>query len=551
MTASILDVGQAFFEGVALIASPCILPVLPLVLSASVDGGRKRPFGIIIGFVVMFSLFTFLTRKIVTALGIDPQLIRDASLVLLTVFGLILLSGKLSEHFSRMTQGAASLGNRAADIQKDGLFSGILIGMLIALVWTPCAGPILAAVLVQVIRQQSDFAGLVLIGAFSFGAGLPMLFIALLGRRAMKNMGFLVRHTEAIRKAMGVVILLAVAFIASGIDPQSLFANDDAPVRTASVNGLENGLPKPYRAPEFAGLTQWINSKPLTMAGLKGKVVLVDFWTYSCINCVRTLPYLTSWDKKYRGKGLVIVGISAPEFEFEKNADNVRAAMKKNGIEYPVALDNNLETWGVFDNHYWPAHYLIDRDGNVVYTHFGEGEYARTENNIRFLLGLKPGDVTVQKNAETAGAGQTPETYLGYGRMADYAGEPPVVPSLDDSYTLPKFLPADNWALGGRWKVEKDKIVSLAKGSRIQLNFTAGKVYLVLGTADGKPVHARLMLNGAPAGPNAGKDAPGGMVTVDRNTLYQLIDQKAQKNALLDITADRAGLEAYAFTFGQ
>ncbi|MEN6586308.1 MAG: cytochrome c biogenesis protein DipZ, partial [Sulfuricella sp.] len=522
-----IDIGLAFLEGLALIVSPCILPVLPLVLAASVEGGRRRPYGIIIGFVLAFSLFALISRKIVLALGIDLDIVKDASLVLLAVFGLVLLSTKLSDKFSALTQGAANFGNQLASTGGEGLLSGVLIGALIGLVWTPCAGPILAAVLVQVIRQQSDFAGNLIIVSFAIGAGVPMLIIALTGRKIMNRLGFVTRHTEAVRRGFGVLILLSVAYIASGVDVQSLLPTSTKAQQPAGALVLQHGLSKPYPAPEFAKNEVWLNSQPLTMQGLKGKVVLVDFWTYSCINCVRTLPYITDWDRKYRDQGLVIVGVHSPEFEFEKKIDNVKAAIGQHGIRYPVALDNDLATWDNFNNSYWPAHYLIDRDGKVVYTSFGEGEYGVTENNIRYLLGLKGKAEAVQEPVPAMVSGQTPETYLGYDRAENFAGKEHVALDAETAYRFPDALDKNQWALSGKWKVNDQKIVSQEKGAALRLNFKARKVFLVLGTADGKPVRVTVRLNGEAVGSNAGKDAPGGVATIERNTLYELIDQKA------------------------
>lgn len=546
---NILDIGLAFLEGVALIVSPCILPVLPLVLATSVDGGRKRPYGIIIGFVLAFSVFAIVARKVVALLGIDLDTIKDVSLVLLALFGLVLLSSWLSDRFSALTQGLADFGNRLAGTGGEGLGSGIVIGALIGLVWTPCAGPILAAVLVQVIRQGSDFAGDLVIVAFGLGAGVPMLAIALLGRRIMGKLGFFTHHAEAVRRAFGVLILASVAYIASGVDVQTLFAAPDkvAAIPAAQLK-LENGLDFPYAAPKFAGISAWLNSQPLTMQQLRGKVVLVDFWTYSCINCVRTLPYLTDWDRKYRDQGLVIVGVHSPEFEFEKNIDNVKAAIAHDGIHYPVALDNDLDTWTNFDNRYWPAHYLIDRNGRVVYTHFGEGEYDVTENNIRYLLGLKGNAAPLVVAESRYSPGQTPETYLGYVRAENNAGK--LVRNATHRYAFPSALPANGWALNGKWKVAGEKIVAAEQGAALRLNFKARKVFLVLGTASGRPLQADILLNGKPVAGDAGKDAPAGVVTVARNTLYELIDQHEMKNGVLEIHAQQPGLEAYAFTFG-
>ena len=545
-----LDIGLAFLEGLALIVSPCILPVLPLVLATSAGGGRRRPYGIILGFVLAFALFAIVARKLVALLGLDLDLVKDVSLVLLALLGLVLLSSRLSERFGALTQGAADFGNRLAGSGGEGLLGGIAIGALIGLVWTPCAGPILAAVLVQVIRQQSDLAGNLIILSFGIGAGVPMLVIALAGRRVMARLGFFARHAEAVRKGFGILIILSVAYIASGADIEALFMPRETAEAPRGELVLQDGLGQPYAAPEFAGIEAWQNSPPLTMKELQGKVVLIDFWTYSCINCVRTLPYLTDWDRKYRDMGLVIVGVHSPEFEFEKKPDNVRDAIAQHGIRYPVALDNRLSTWVNFDNRYWPAHYLIDRQGQVVYTHFGEGKYAVTENNIRYLLGLKEQGETIQVEGPTFALGQTPETYIGYGRADSFGGRERVVRDAPGVYRFPASLPDDAWALSGTWNVERERIVAGGQGAALRLDFKARKVFLVLGTASGKPVKLSLRLNGKAVEGNAGKDAPAGVVTVERNTLYELIDQQIPKSGLLEIETDAPGLEAYAFTFG-
>ena len=549
---SIIEPGLAFLEGLALIASPCILPVLPLVLSASIDGGKKRPFGIITGFVLAFSTFTLASREIVNALGVDPQIIQTGSIIFLSLFALILLSSKLSEKFSGLTQHAASLDGRfSGHDNAGGYFNGMIIGALIGLIWTPCAGPILAAVLVQVIRQQTDLQSLIIIVPFAIGAGIPMLLIALMGRKVMSKLNFFTMHSEAVRKCLAVIILLSVSYIVFGATAQSWFHNDAQLKETQGGSmGLQNGLQKPYPVPKFTDIQGWINSGPLEMAKLKGKVVLIDFWTYSCINCVRTLPYITAWDQKYRDKGLVIIGVSAPEFEFEKNVNNVKNAIKTHGIKYPVALDNNLSTWSNFNNQYWPAHYLIDQNGQVVYTHFGEGHYDITENNIRFLLGLSSIVDSKVENLTVSRNNQTPETYLGYARAERYQGHPKLTDDIENKYQFSDSITGDSWALQGGWMVAKDKIVATQNNATLRFNFNARKVFLVLGPSSSKSNKVSIRLNGQSVGLDAGQDVKQGILTVDQHTLYELIDQKTTKQGLLEIQAAEPGLEAYAFTFG-
>ncbi|MDX2027231.1 MAG: cytochrome c biogenesis protein DipZ [Alphaproteobacteria bacterium] len=546
---NIPEIGLAFLEGVALIVSPCILPVLPLVLSASIEGGRKRPYGIIVGFVGAFSIFVLGSRALITALHIDLDIIKYGSLALLLAFGLVLLSDKLSARFSQWTQGAAELGNRLGAQGHGGFLSGVSIGALIGLVWTPCAGPILAAVLVQVIRQQTDIQGILVTIAFAIGAGVPMLIMTLAGRKIMGRLRFFTTHAETVRKSFGVIIILSVLLLAFDSSAQSLFTSD-SPSSTLEATRLEDGLATPYAAPEFTGIESWLNSPPLTLQSLRGKAVLIDFWTYSCINCVRTLPYLTAWDKKYRDKGLVIIGVHAPEFEFEKKIDNIKTAIAKYGIAYPVAVDNNLSTWVAFKNRYWPAHYLIDKEGRVVYTHFGEGKYSITENNIRYVLGLKD-KAEAMPEISTISLGQTPETYLGYARAEHFAGKPDLQEDVVTAYKVPLFLPLNEWALAGKWKVEAQKSTAQEKGAALQLNFRSKKVFLVMGTQSGKPAKATLKLNGETPGASSGKDAPNGNIAISGHALYELIHQSETQNSLLEITAQDPGVEIYAFTFGK
>lgn len=563
-----LNIGLSFLEGLALIASPCILPVLPLILGASSDSGKARPFGIITGFVFAFTAFALFARSLVNALGIDLDIIKYGSLILLAVFALTMLSNRLSERFAALSSGLAALGNHLPANEKGGFTSGMLIGMLIGLVWTPCAGPILASVLVQIIREQSDITAFLLIASFAIGAGIPMLIISLMGRKILTQIRSVSRHSETVRKCFGVLILFAVAFIATGADIRMILASDKPmPFKTLSdmpmsddnaINrlpqGLVNALPSALPAPEFEGISTWLNSAPQTIAALKGKVVLIDFWTYSCINCIRTLPTLTRFDTTYRDKGLVIIGVHAPEFEFEKKVSNIEAAIARYNIKYPVAVDNTLDTWSAYKNRYWPAHYLINKEGQIVYTHFGEGGEAITEHNIRTLLGLsddKDSSTPPQKNLSVISANQTPETYLGAARAARFSSPEKGMVNTTQSFSFPASLSLHRWALSGKWQIESERSIAKHSGAALRLHFTAGKVFLVLGTADGKPIEASLTLNGKPLGAVSGADVHNGIVTVDSHRLYALIDQTDVSDGVVEITAKRAGLEVYAFTFGR
>jgi thiol-disulfide isomerase/thioredoxin len=320
----------------------------------------------------------------------------------------------------------------------------------------------------------------------------------------------------------------------------------------ASAQGLrsavEQALSLPYAAPELTGLDHWVNSAPLRLQDLKGKVVLIDFWTYSCINCLRTLPHLIDWQHKYHDKGFVVIGIHAPEFEFEKDPENVRHAIARFHIPYPVAQDNQLITWNAFNNRYWPAHYLIDQHGKVVYSHFGEGNYEHTENTIRHLLGITE-SMSATPDDDRFDRHQTPETYLGYRRANSYDGPVSPAPDHETSYRATRPLAPHTWTLDGAWTMNAEYLSS-GPHSALQLSFSARKVFLVLGTNDGKAHRVSVTLNGKPLADNAGSDSKNGFVTVDRHRLYELVDQHRFASGVLQIESDDAGVQAYAFTFG-
>jgi cytochrome c biogenesis protein CcdA len=549
----LLNLGLAFVEGLALIASPCILPILPIVLSMGIDSGKARPFGLILGFIFSFWAFTLFSRQLIGFFHVEPDVIRNISYAFLLLLGILMLSEKLSEKFSGFTQALANMGQSVTQglNRRGGFWSGILVGLLIGLIWSPCVGPIIAVVLVQSIRQETNFNSALLLASFSLGVGLPMLLITLGGKAVLSKLDFLKTKTSLIRKGLGGIII-ATVLLTAGNELFKLPSTSLAANKGSSASHLIHALPQAYPAPNFAGISDWINTKPLTMSALKGKVVLVDFWTYSCINCVRTLPYITAWDREYRDKGLVIVGVHSPEFDFEKNVSNVQAAVTQHGIHYPIALDNQLDTFTTFRNQYWPAHYLIDRNGNVVYTHFGEGEYDVTENNIRALLGVNGGNKSAVKTQDLPfSENQTPETYLGYARAESFNSLQAVQQDRDANYTFPANLPMNAWALNGRWKIGSEKITTSNTGASLRIHFRAKKVFLVLGTTHDKPVTLNILLNGKTVSPrSSGHDVKNAELTVSRHSLYELINQERVKSGVLEIQAKQAGLSGYAFTFG-
>lgn len=550
MSTDLLNIGLGFLEGFGLIISPCILPILPIILAGSLEGSKKRPIGIVVGFVLVFALFTFFSRKLVQYSGIDLTLVRRISYALLFLFGIMMLSEYLTEKFARLTQRLSNIGANisTANNPQGGFYSGIIFGGLVAFVWTPCAGPILAAVIVQTVIQTTSFNSFLIVLAFGIGAAIPMLIIALFGRGIMAKFSFFKKHAELCRKILGLIIIAAVAFMIYGESFTMTFAKSAS--TEIKSDKLIDGLSSPYPAPDIAGITAWINSPALTINQLKGKVVLIDFWTYSCINCIRTLPYLKDWYNKYHAQGLEIIGVHSPEFDFEKNLDNVKNAVANDGILYPVALDNNFVTWRNFKNEFWPAHYLIDKNGMVVYNHFGEGDYATTENNIRFLLGTNSTAAPSNFGEEKGSIFQTGETYLGYARMENYASPEDIAHNRVANYTFPGSLPQNQWALKGAWKVNAEQIISAAPDAALKIHFNARKVFIVMGNSTGFPITVKLTIDGEAVKSEQGKDVVNSAITVKNNRLYEAIVLPQSSSGILQLNASAPGLEIYTFTFG-
>jgi len=400
--------------------------------------------------------------------------------------------------------------------------------------------------------------------AYAAGAAVPLLAIAHGSRGVAARFR---QHAQAVRVAGGVLMAAAAVVIYQGwaenlqtkVPGYAQWVQDAIEGSSTAKNRLE-GLSgntkltlvpgrqqlasqlgkvplKDYgRAPDVHDISAWINSRPLSLTGLRGKVVLVDFWTYSCINCLRTLPYLKAWDARYRSKGLVILGVHTPEFAFEHDLGNVRAAVKRLGVGYPVALDNGYGTWKAYSNNYWPADYLVDQAGRLRDVHFGEGDYAKTERNIRLLLEAGQAGPLPQAGRDadrTPLEIRTPESYLGYLRIGNYTGSP-LRTDRPAAYRFPASLTQDSYAYAGTWKVEGERIVA-EDDARLRLNFTARTVHLVLAGRG----FVTVKLNGKPQQ----------TVRIDGDRLYTLVTQERAADGLLELRFTR-GLAAYAFTFG-
>jgi cytochrome c biogenesis protein CcdA/thiol-disulfide isomerase/thioredoxin len=545
----LLLLGVAFVAGIVTAVSPCVLPVLPIVLAGGATGGPRRPYAIIAGLVASFTVFTLTAAALLSALGLPDDLLRNLAIAIVVIVGISLIWPRLGDLLGRPFY---ALARR----QPGDAGGGFVLGISLGLLFTPCAGPVIAAVATVAATQSFSLEAFLITLAYGLGAGLVLLGIALAARRGM-NMTGVRAHAPAIRRGLGVAILAVAALMIYGVDKD---LQTRVPEYTRALQGLEEsaaargeleglvggpGLAEEERlddfgpAPEFQAIEGWINSEPLTMQALRGKVVVIDFWTYSCINCLRTLPHVTAWYENYRDEGLVIVGVHTPEFAFEREPDNVRRAVRDHGITYPVALDPDYGTWQAWLNRYWPAKYFVDRRGHVRYAHFGEGAYEESEQVIRRLLaeGSGGGLVSADIEDETPAGPQTPESYLGYERIERFYGSR-IEPNREAEYTIPEFVPLHGLAYGGRWTVEDERIVA-GEDARLRLHFTGSDVFLVLGT-EGDHETVDVTLDGERVG----------TATVTQDDLYTLARIPGDKrDHVLDLRFS-PGTEGYAFTFG-
>jgi cytochrome c biogenesis protein CcdA/thiol-disulfide isomerase/thioredoxin len=597
----------SYFGGVLTILSPCILPVLPFVFARADQPFAKNGLPLLIGMAVTFAAVATLAA-VGGGWAVEANRYgRIAALILLALFGLALLIPEISDRATRpLVALGARLSQKAADETRAGgaILPSFVLGIATGLLWAPCAGPILGLVLTGAALQGANVGTSLHLLAYAAGAATSLAAALLIGGRLFAAMKQSLGAGEWIRRGLGIAVLAGVAIIALGFDTgflnrlsaaptnaieQALVdktgAKPQAPASSVAMNGSSDmmmmdgamigsnlmrgsaasaaSLPVEGQLPSLAGAVAWLNSPPLTAQSLRGKVVLVDFWTYSCINCLRTIPYVRAWADKYKSQGLVVIGVHAPEFAFEKDIDNVRRAIDELKIDYPVAIDNDYAIWNGFNNEYWPAHYFIDAEGRIRHHHFGEGNYDESERIVQQLLaeagrtGVTGNLVKVSADGVEAAPDMTdvrsPETYVGYQRAENFASTDPAAADTPHVYALGPQLALNQWGLTGDWTVMAGRAVLNEADGWITYRFHARDLHLVLGPGpEGKPVRFRILVDGkAPESAHGADVDAQGNGTVTEHRLYQLV---RQSGAITDHTFEiqflDPGVQAFAFTFG-
>jgi cytochrome c biogenesis protein CcdA/thiol-disulfide isomerase/thioredoxin len=596
----------AYLGGVLTIISPCILPVLPFVFARSdkpfVSSGLPMLAGMAATFAVVATLAAVGGGWAVQA----NEYGRYAALVLLAIFGITLLFPSLSD---RLTRPLVALGSRLSETadRRAGasgstVLPSLLLGVATGLLWAPCAGPVLGLILTGAALEGANVQTSLLLVAYAAGAATSLAVALVIGGRVFAAMKRSLGAGEWVRRGLGVAVLAGLVVIVLGLDTKFL-----TQVSLASTAPLEQGLvdklhpaasaqpsqaqpsvgggavamtgkPSPMvqrgqsevqaddfpdegAIPSLSGAVQWLNSPPLTPEALKGKVVVVDFWTYSCINCLRSIPYVRAWAEKYRDQGLVVIGVHTPEFAFEKNVDNVKQAVADLKIGFPVAIDNNYAIWRAFKNRYWPADYFVDAQGRVRDHTFGEGDYAASEHVIQQLLaktgrtnvsgGLVAVNASGAQAASDADNVRSPETYLGYARAEKFVSPGGAVKGGSHVYAAGKPQ-LNEWSLSGDWTIGEERARLNRKEGSIVYRFHARDLHLVLGSVNGKPVRFHVTIDGMPPGESHGADIDAdGQGVVNEQRLYQLVRQNGLiTDHTFEIRFSEPGVEAYAFTFG-
>ena len=567
----------AFFGGMLTIVSPCILPVLPFVFANAGRSFVRGALPMLAGMALTFAGVAGLAAVGGSWAVRANEAGRWVALVLLALFGLALIFPSISD---RMMRPFVSLGSRMSERgNQDSIWSSLMLGIATGLLWAPCAGPILGIIFTAAAINGATLGTTFLLLAYALGAATSLALALLVGGKVFQRMKGSLHATEWIRRLLGVLVIAGVFAIGFGLDTRVL-----SRLSSAQTSAFETGLaqklglggadqkgpmtttggrlqlPVEGTLPALDALGPWINSGPLTRQQLRGKVVVIDFWTYSCINCIRSIPYVRAWAEKYRDDGLVVIGVHAPEFAFERNPDNVRRAVADLGVRYPVSLDNDYAVWKALKNNYWPAHYFFDAQGRQRYHHFGEGNYDTSEKVIRQLLaeaGRAPKDGGMAQ-AQTIGAEaaaaksvlKSPETYIGYGRAARLASPGGQAKDAAKDYRASN-LALNDWSLEGRWIVGAQSARLQAARGAIAYRFHARDLHLVLGSGSG-PVRFRVTIDGKAPGADAGIDVkPEGTGVVTTERLYQLVRQKGEVgDRTFRIEFLDPGVEAFAFTFG-
>jgi cytochrome c biogenesis protein CcdA/thiol-disulfide isomerase/thioredoxin len=568
----------AYLGGALTILSPCVLPVIPFIFARADKPFLKSGLPLFVGMALTFAAVATLATVGGGWAVQANEIGRWVAVVLLALFAATLLSTRLADRLSRPF---VALGGKLteANAQESNIWQSGLLGVATGLLWAPCAGPILGLILTTAALQGASAKTALLLFIYALGSVTSLAIVLLAGKRAMAVFRKSQKAEEWIRRIVGVAVLAGVVVIALGLDrgiltklsgpgtsklESGLIAKLNPSAVPKTPTGVGGGLLKNYgMAADFTGATAWINSPPLTLAQLKGKVVIVDFWTYSCINCLRTLPYVKAWAAQYADQGLVVVGVHTPEFAFEKQEANVRKAVKDLGVTYPVAMDSDWTIWKAFKNQYWPAHYFLDTTGRIRYEHFGEGGYDESEQAIRLLLAERNG------KAPTVGAAKvdlapvaiasqdllaiSPETYVGFGKAQHFASAGGLAHDAFKTYAFPAELAADNWALSGPWKTTAESSMPAKAGAALRMRFHARDLNMVLGPkTPGAKAHFRVLIDGKPPGADHGldTDADGNGVITDQR-LYQLVRQGAgMKDRTFEIDFLDANAELYSFTFG-
>jgi cytochrome c biogenesis protein CcdA/thiol-disulfide isomerase/thioredoxin len=570
----------AFVGGVLTILSPCILPVLPFVFARADEPFRRSGLPLLAGMSLTFSL-------VAAAAAFGGHWVvrlnqggRYVAMLVFLVLGVSLLFPSLAETLTRplVRAGGRLQGNPTTESSISKSFGlGISTGFL----WAPCAGPILGLILTGAAIQGPGARSSFLLLSFALGAATSLGIALFAGNKAFSAMKRSLAFEVWIRRGLGVAVIMGVVAIALGWDTNLLtkfsFVNtsnaeahlinalgpDKTAVRAVNAADSQAVLANEGPMPDLKGAVAWLNSTSLTRESLRGKVVLIDFWTYSCINCLRALPYVEAWAAKYKDAGLVVIGVHTPEFAFEKERSNVEKAVLDLKVSYPVAIDSDYKIWQAFNNQYWPGHYFIDGKGRIRHHHFGEGEYEESEQVIQQLLkengttSLLGGMINVSAVGVEAAPGsenvRSPETYIGYRRAENFASAQPLAQDSRKVYTPRATLSLNQWALGGSWNVSPESAVLQAAPGTVVFRFHARDLHLVLGPAkDGKPVRFRVTLDGTPPGEDHGSDTNvNGNGTVEGHRLYQLIRQKgALEDRTFQIEFLDPGVQAFAFTFG-